>query len=100
MSNSILHTIRIQLALAVLCAAVGIFGAGCGSGRYTPPPPVPADTLPIPEPHESRYNNIEYLFDRQFTEQIDQTLDFSRLFRRLAGSPKQAPTHAAHKGAT
>lgn len=90
MKCSVHSVIVNRLVTVVLFVALLACVTSCSKSTYAPPPPLPEDTRHIPEPKESGYNNIEYLFDRQFTEQLDQTFDLSRLCRKLVGSPKQA----------
>jgi hypothetical protein len=65
--------------------------SGCsGSGQFVAPPSLPDDRQRIPEPKVRKYNNIKDGFNKQFTLQMEQSLEFSRQLRHLTGSPKQA----------
>ncbi len=55
-----------------------------------PPPPLPDDRQHIPEPKVRKYNHIKDGFNKQFTLQAEQSLEFSRQLRHLAGRPKEA----------
>ncbi|UCF04699.1 MAG: hypothetical protein JSV33_12345 [bacterium] len=80
--------VRQCLRAALLLACIL---AGCGgTGRFVPPPPFPDDREDIPEPSVREYHITADLFDKQFTEQIEQTFDFSRQARNLFGKRKEA----------
>lgn len=76
-------------ALSVFLCVLVLGGCG-GSGRFVPPPPMPDDRGNIPEPSERGYNITADLFDKQFTTQIEESMDFSRQLRNVAGNRKEA----------
>jgi len=69
---------------------VSIFAGCSGSKYFKAPQPLPPDTRPIPEPKSRHINIAADAFDRQFTEQVEQSFDLSRQFRNILGQPKQA----------
>lgn len=63
----------------------------CGGHRaFIPPPPIPDDRQQIPEPKEWEFNEVADAFDKVISNQFEQSLDFSRQFRKVFNKPKQA----------
>jgi len=77
------------LSALILIAAIWVTGCG-GSRQFVPPPPLPDDRRHIPEPEFRKYNYVADAFDKQFTDQLEQSMDLSRQFRHLFGKPKPA----------
>lgn len=84
--NALVSFIWLILALIFLCSMISC----SGSRPFVPPPPLPGDRQPIPEPKFRKYNHIKDGFNKQFILQMEQSLEFSRQLRHLAGKPKQA----------
>jgi len=73
----------------VLLIFVFIFGCS-GVNKFKKPVPTPYDRYNIPQPREYEKNILAEYFDKQITEQLRQSLDFSRQLRNMFGKPKQA----------
>ena len=64
---------------------------GCGSGgKFRIPEPIPSDRQPVPEPKSRKINIVANGFDKQFAEQVEQSLDLSRQVRNLTGKRQGA----------
>ena len=61
-----------------------------GSKLYQPPEPIPGDQNNVPKPESNEINAFAEYFEKQIIRQIDESLDFSRQFRKISGDPKQA----------
>ncbi|NIM18851.1 MAG: hypothetical protein GTO42_02350 [Candidatus Latescibacteria bacterium] len=93
MKKSVLKVLDYSGTIALYGALLLLLtiSVGCGGpSRFQPPPALPDDRMDIPQPRESEINIVADSFDMQVTEQLDQLLDFSRHFRKLAGRPKQS----------
>ena len=67
------------------------FITGCGGhGTFRMPEPIPSDQRPVPEPKEKSINIAADGFDKQFAEQVEQSLDLSRQVRNLTGKRQGA----------
>jgi len=60
------------------------------SSKFVAPNPLPDDNRNIPQPEYKKINYMRDGFNKQFTYQIFQSLDFARQLRHLLGKPKQA----------
>jgi len=79
--------------LNILLSAFFVFSlfSGCSGGKYfKAPDSVPSDMKHVSEPKAGYINIPADIFDRQFMEQVEQSLDLSRQFRNITGKKKQA----------
>lgn len=78
----------VQFGGALLAA---LLLTACGGSRpFVPPPQVPDDRVPVPAPEYRSIDIPADVVEKQFFDQIEQMLDFSRGFRKLTGNPKEA----------
>lgn len=71
------------LLLNVLMACSGI-------RQFRVPDSIPNDRKPVPAPKPRKINIAKDVIEKQFFDQIEQSLDLSRQFRNLFGKPIQA----------
>jgi hypothetical protein len=76
------------LFLTLMCVSV-IIGCG-GHGTFHTPQPIPSDQRPVPEPEEQSINLVADAFEKQFVDQIEQSLDISRQLRNVFRKRKRA----------
>ena len=80
---------RTSHLLLILLISISILKCS-GSSKFVVPGPIPKDTRNIPQPKYKKSNYMKDGFNKQFTYQIAQSLDFSRQLRHVFGKPRQA----------
>jgi len=75
----------------VLIPIISTFTVSCSSNQqFIPPPTLPNDQNHIAKPKTRKINILTNEFHNQFSKQVEQTFDFSHLFRKLFNRHKQA----------
>lgn len=79
------------LSIVFLPFLTFLFLGGCSGGKYfRAPDPLPGDMQRVPEPKAQDINIAADVFEKQFMEQVEQSLDLSRQIRNITGKKKQA----------
>ena len=80
-----------KTACSLIILFFSIYAVGCsGIARYKAVEPVPGDKANIPQPAKREINVLANGFDKQISEQIEQSIDLSRQLRNIFGKRKEA----------
>ena len=80
-----------KTACSLIILFFSIYAVGCsGIARYKAVEPVPGDKANIPQPAKREINVLANGFDKQISEQIEQSIDLSRQLRNIFGKRKKA----------
>ena len=87
-TNTLIVRNRIRIKFAGIACAVTflMIGLGCsGSHQFVAPAPIPDDRRDCPQPESVTINAYAEYFNKQVSQQVEESFDLSRQLRNLFG---------------